>query len=294
MVKELQLAYYESGQRTQPMSNHERADTYRLLNAWHRETDLSLCSQQSQTTKAMTKEHEKALLALFGEDTEETTEQTATEQNTEVAEETTTEQTEEESADDAEEETEESAETENSETKEPKKLSAYEQIVLNEMNRRVADGDELLATAMQSADKDIHSCWSYITAQARKQAVGNCAMIEDDKVFGWAHHYYIESKETIDAEMKVKTAPKEKTAEQKKAEETKKKVYENPLLSALMKKGAKIANDGEVAVVKTTEKKDAEGNVLSSKTTKTDAQGNRTTTLTKNGQTFTMTELSLF
>jgi len=256
----------------------------------------------------MTKEHEKALLALFGEDTEETTEQTATEQNTEVAEETTTEQNAEEkseiptnldeeaeeSADDAEEETEGAAETENSETKEPKKLSAYEQIVLDEMNRRVADGDELLATAMQSADKDIHACWSYITSQARKQAVGSCAMIEDDKVFGWAHHYYIESKETIDAEMKVKTAPKEKTAEQKKAEETKKKVYENPLLAALMKKGAKIANDGEVAVVKTTEKKDAEGNVLSSKTTKTDAQGNRTTTLTKNGQTYTMTELSLF
>jgi hypothetical protein len=46
MAEELQLAYYESGQRTQPLPNHERADTYRLLNAWHRETDLSLCSQQ--------------------------------------------------------------------------------------------------------------------------------------------------------------------------------------------------------------------------------------------------------
>lgn len=245
----------------------------------------------------MTNEEENKLLALFGEDTEETNEQT-----TEVAEESTDEQIADESEDDAEESAEtdesegESAETETtkSETKEPKKLTPYEQIVLDEMNRRVADGDELLATAMQSADKDIHACWSYITAQARKQAVGSCAMIKDEVVFAWAHHYYIESKETIDAETKVKKAPKEKTAEEKKAEETKKKVYENPLLASLMKKGAKISSDGEVAVTKTTEKKDAEGNVLSSKTTKTDAQGNRTTTLTKDGKTFTMTEFSLF
>ena len=229
---------------------------------------------------------------LFG--VQEDTEQIATEQNTEVAEEITTEQTEEESADDAEEETEESAEQ--TEGKE-KKLSPYEEIILAEMQKRATD-DEQLSNGLQSKDKTIQDCYKYVYEQARKQAVGNCAMIEDDKVYGWAVHYYTESKETIENECPALKSyvPKkvEKTAEQKKAEETSKKVYENPLLSALMKKGAKIANDGEVAVVKTTEKKDAEGNVLSSKTTKTDAQGNRTTTLTKNGQTFTMTELSLF
>lgn len=226
---------------------------------------------------------------LFG--VQEDTEQTATEQNTEVAEETTTEQTEEES-------TEESAE-------EPKeeKLTPFQQTILAEMQKRAAD-DEQLTNGLQSKDKNIADCTKYLNERAKQtieEGARNGAMcihVDDDVVYGWAVHYYTESKETIENECPVLKpyVPKkvEKTAEQKKAEETTKKVYENPLLSALMKKGAKIANDGEVAVVKTTERKDAEGNVLSSKTTKTDAQGNRTTTLTKNGQTYTMTEFSLF
>lgn len=233
---------------------------------------------------------------LFG--VQEDTEQTATEQNTEVAEETTTEQTEEESADDAEEETEGSAE-------EPKeeKLTPFQQTILAEMQKRATD-DEQLTNGLQSKDKNIADCTKYLNERAKQtieEGARNGAMcihVDDDVVYGWAVHYYTESKETIENECPALKpyVPKkvEKTAEQKKAEETTKKVYENPLLSALMKKGAKIANDGEVAVVKTTEKKDAEGNVLSSKTTKTDAKGNRTTTLTKNGQTYTMTEFSLF
>ena len=70
---------------------------------------------------------------------------------------------------------------------------------------------------MQSKDKNIQSCYEYVKAQAKKQAVAGCAMIEDAVVYGWAHHYYIESKETIDKEMK-KSAPKteKKTAEKPK------------------------------------------------------------------------------
>ena len=232
-------------------------------------------------------------------------EQIPAEQTNEVEESTEltadAEQSNEESAEVAEEEDEEQADdtTESEETteetkKEDTKLNPYEEVILAEMNRRAEQGDELLATALQSADKSIKGCYSYVVAQARKQAQGNCAMVDDQTVYGWAHHYYIESKETIDAEMKPKTAKKEKTAEEKKREETTKKVYENPLLASLMKKGAKVSTDGEVAVTKTTTKKDENGNVVSSKTTKTDAEGTRTTTITKDGKEYTMTEFALF
>lgn len=210
---------------------------------------------------------------------QEDNEQNTTEQVAEVAEETTTEQTEEE-------------------------LSPFQQKIVAEMQRRAEQGDTLLATALQSKDKTIAECTKYlnhraeqlIEKSARQGAV--CIQVDDDEVYGWAHHYYIESKENIEKEMPApkhyEPVKREKTAEQKKAEETAKKVNENPLLSALLKRGAKMAQNGEIAVTKTTEKKDAEGKLLSTKTTKTNADGTRTTSITKNGQTYTMTEFSLF
>ena len=225
---------------------------------------------------------------------QEDNEQTATEQNAEVAEETTTEQTEEELA-----------EGEESEPETEQPLTDFQQKILADLNRRIAEGDAALATAMQSKDKSIADCTNYlnerakqlIEEKARQGAV--CIQVDDPVVYGWAHHYYIESKETIEQEipaMKPYVAPKPapKTAEQKKQEEQTKKVYANPLLAALMKKGGKIATDGTIAVTKTTERKDKDGNLLFSKAVKTDAQGTKTTTIEKGGKTYTMTEFSLF
>lgn len=112
-------------------------------------------------------------------------------------------------------ETEVKEETETEETKE-EKISQPEQRILDEMNRRVSEGDELLATAMQSKDKSIKECYRYVTFLARKEmekvAKGyGSIMIDDPVVYGWAHHYYIESKETIDKEMKPKETPKPAT-----------------------------------------------------------------------------------
>jgi hypothetical protein len=196
--------------------------------------------------------------------------------------------------------------------KEDTKLNPYEEVILAEMNRRAENGDELLATALQSADKSIKECCKYMEFRAKKWADeqklnGNvCVWMSDADGYAIAHHYYIESKETIDAEMPKKPTYTPMTAEEreklnkereearKKAEETTKKVYENPLLASLMKKGAKVSTDGEVAVTKTTTKKDENGNVVSSKTTKTDAEGTRTTTIVKDGKEYTMTEFALF
>ena len=55
-----------------------------------------------------------------------------------------------------------------------------------------------LANGLASKDKNIHECFQYVVAQAKKKASGNCAMIEDSVVYGWAHHYYIEPKAVID------------------------------------------------------------------------------------------------
>ncbi len=92
--------------------------------------------------------------------------------------------------------------------KKDEKPSPYEIAILAEMRRRADDGDELLNDALANPDKNIKDCFRYVTSQARKKAVGNCAMIEDSVVYAWAHHYYIESRATIDKEMKAETKKK--------------------------------------------------------------------------------------
>lgn len=42
-------------------------------------------------------------------------------------------------------------------------------------------------------EKAIEGCCSYIKSMAKKEAQGGCAVIEDDKVFGWAMHYFDEN-----------------------------------------------------------------------------------------------------
>lgn len=158
---------------------------------------------------------------------------------------------EEESVEDTEESSENEIVSEEKEQK-PKedKLSAYEKAVLAEMERRAnEDGDTLVADALKSKDKNIHECWQYITAQAKKKAVAGCAMIEDAIVFGWAHHYYIEPKSVIDAEMhpKTKTDTPAKGAETTKGKPTKGKKgdYSNiiPMATKGRKKAESKSND---------------------------------------------------
>lgn len=51
-----------------------------------------------------------------------------------------------------------------------------------------------LAEKINSGNKTLNGCWNYITEEARKRAVGNCACIEDKEVYGWAVHYFEEDK----------------------------------------------------------------------------------------------------
>lgn len=182
-----------------------------------------------------------------------------------------------------EEDTTEPAESAESATQAPKKeekLSPYESAILEEMKRR-ATSDSLLASGLASKDKDIKGCFAYVKEQARKRAVAGCAMIEDKEVFGWAVHYYTESKEEIDKELAPKPAKKAVI------DKAVKKIKANPLLASLMeKKGFKPTEEG--AVTKTSHL--ANGNTKEVKVT----DKTKVTTIKGKGGSLTFTELSLF
>lgn len=61
-----------------------------------------------------------------------------------------------------------------------------------------AQEDSLFAVTYAKENKNIQDCYSYITSQAKKQAINGCAMIEDDVVYGWAVHYYDEDDIKVD------------------------------------------------------------------------------------------------
>ncbi len=69
------------------------------------------------------------------------------------------------------------------------KLSAYEELIKKYLDKQT-ETDAALKSVYDPAK--IKDCFKFITEQARKQAVNNCAMIEDSKVYKWARDYYLE------------------------------------------------------------------------------------------------------
>ena len=56
----------------------------------------------------------------------------------------------------------------------------------------MAQQDAAFAERYKADGKSLDKCINYITSQARKQAKGGCAYVEDAVVFGWAVHYFQE------------------------------------------------------------------------------------------------------
>lgn len=88
-------------------------------------------------------------------------------------------------------------------------LQEYLEKKLGEMAQQDANFRE----RYEDKHKSIKNCLLYITQQAHKQAVGNCAAISDDDVLQMAVHYYQEkdvepTQETVQAKA-VAAAPKE-------------------------------------------------------------------------------------
>ena len=76
--------------------------------------------------------------------------------------------------------------------KEPLKWS-----IIDELESRCKD-DPFLAEACKKQNKTLDGVIKYVTQEARKQAVKNCAVIEDEEVYEWAVHYILE--DSIDCE----------------------------------------------------------------------------------------------
>lgn len=88
-------------------------------------------------------------------------------------------------------------------------LQEYLEKKLGEMAQQDANFRE----RYEDKQKSMKNCLLYITQQAHKQAVGNCAAISDDDVLQMAVHYYQEkdvepTQETVQAKV-VAAAPKE-------------------------------------------------------------------------------------
>lgn len=99
-----------------------------------------------------------------------------------------------------------------------------EQLVKTYLENNVS---EELANKINNGKKTLKGCWRFITEEAKKQAVGGCACIEDKQVFGWAVHYF-EEDSIVENEIKpVQSKVEQKVKEEKKTKST----AENPQIS---------------------------------------------------------------
>lgn len=95
---------------------------------------------------------------------------------------------------------------------------AYKKRILQFLAER-AKTDPLVASGCKDENKNIDDCIKYVIEQARKQAVNNCAFIEDEEVFGWVVHYVTEPIEKKRAKKEVKQTSENKVEKTEKKEE---------------------------------------------------------------------------
>lgn len=71
---------------------------------------------------------------------------------------------------------------------EAEKGGAYEKIISQHLIECITSDED--AEFVMQKDKSLKKCLESIKSKARKQAVNNCAVIEDSEVFSWAREYY--------------------------------------------------------------------------------------------------------
>lgn len=65
---------------------------------------------------------------------------------------------------------------------------------------------------LDNPKKSLDEMLQYITGKASKRKTGNCAVIDDDTVYGWAVHYYDEDDIKINHNVSANTAVSQKAA----------------------------------------------------------------------------------
>lgn len=72
-----------------------------------------------------------------------------------------------------------------------------------------AEGHEALKENYEDSKQDIAGCVKYINEEARKVIKGQCGHVDDEIVYGWAVHYFVEKLYNAKT-LKAKAEPKAK------------------------------------------------------------------------------------
>jgi hypothetical protein len=83
--------------------------------------------------------------------------------------------------------------------------------MIKRIKSMLGDDPEVLKN-MDHIDKNDKALNDYIIYRAKKKLDGNNGYVSDDMVIGWAKHFYLESKETIDKEMERSPIKKAKSS----------------------------------------------------------------------------------
>lgn len=97
----------------------------------------------------------------------------------------------------------------------------YAQAIANYLLNRI-ETDECLNNKLLETNKTLKGCVEYIKSEAKKQAEDNVAIIEDQQVYEWSVHYFLE--DSLDCEPKAKPSKKKNKNDDEEEEETEKVV----------------------------------------------------------------------
>ena len=84
----------------------------------------------------------------------------------------------------------------------------FEQVIANYLLERISvDGE--LEFKLTMTDKTLSGCINYIISCAKNESmINSCAIVSDEKVFGWVVHYFIE--DSIKEESVISNKKKER------------------------------------------------------------------------------------
>lgn len=96
-----------------------------------------------------------------------------------------------------------------------KDLKNKQQKIIADYLLGLAQNDECLMNKLLETDKTIQGCTSYINKEALKQTENGLAFIENDVVYEWAKHYFLEDSLNYEPKgnKKVQAKPEEEVAE---------------------------------------------------------------------------------
>ena len=83
----------------------------------------------------------------------------------------------------------------------------YAQAIASYLLGRI-ETDECLRAKLEETNKTLKGCVDYVKSEAKKQAEDGVAMIEDNQVYDWCVHYFLE--DNLDFEPKAKENKEDK------------------------------------------------------------------------------------